>query len=237
MFCPRCGTDLAEGSVFCPKCGVQLRAQPVSSYSIPKKQRRRSNHRALKILLFLFIVGGIAAAAESNASTNNQATAPAGSSAAAVAPSDTPVPLATDTPIPPPTPTLTNAQWDAQSSGDTYRQVADHPDTTNGDAITWKCNIAKFLGTDDSSVDTYGWQEIGCWVYEGTYTGGLGEGEAILLVSPLFDTTSMDSGDDITVRGTVGDPYQATNGFGATITLPTIQVAAIDEFGHDPAAS
>ena len=159
-------------------------------------------------------------------------------SATPVPPTSTPVPTNTPKPTstPGPTATLTAAQWDATAAifHDTYRQVSDHPEDTSGDPITWTCNIAKFLGNDPTAGDTAGWEEVGCLVYRGAYTGGTGDGEALLLVNPFIDTSAMDSGDDLAVRGTVGYPYQATNAFGGTIMVPTIRVVSLVEKGTIP---
>jgi len=140
-------------------------------------------------------------------------------------PTETPVP--TDTLVPTDSPTVAPV-----ISGDTYPMVRDHPDLYQGDLVSWKCVIANFLGSDGSGNSV-----VGCWEYLGVYQGDTGEGAVILLVPPSINTNSMLSGDDVTVEGTVDQPYQGTNGFGATLTLPQLDVTSMQDTGHDPNAT
>jgi hypothetical protein len=118
---------------------------------------------------------------------------------------------------------------------DTYADVNDHPDTHGGDAILWTCNIAKFLGPDANDTSS---TDVGCWEYTGMYGGGAGDGEIMMVVPPAINTDSMHSGDDVRVYGLVDDvPFEGTNAFGATITVPQIQVLRLTDLGHDPNAS
>jgi hypothetical protein len=128
-------------------------------------------------------------------------------------------PLPTPAPIPT-TPPL---------SDDTYKQVSDHPDEYVGDTVRWTCVIAKFFGVEPSTGD----QIVGCWEYTGQWQGGIGDGEAILRVSVTsgIDLTSMASGDSVVVIGRVEDPYQGTNGYGAAMSWPQLDVLSITDTG------
>jgi hypothetical protein len=120
----------------------------------------------------------------------------------------------------------------AQPSGDTYADVNDHPDLHQGDYILWTCNIAKFLGDDPNGL---GNTDIGCWEYTGTFDG-TGDGEIILNVPATVDTSTMHSGDDVRVYGTVDQPWEGQNSFGATMTWPQIDVKSLTDLGHDASA-
>jgi hypothetical protein len=122
------------------------------------------------------------------------------------------------------------AEWERQASAVTYADVNDHPDLHQGEKVVWTCNIAKFLGDDPNDAAN---TDIGCWVYRGTYDGGTGDGEIVLNVPPTIDTSTMHSGDDVQVYGTVDQPMQGTNAFGATLTYPQVDVAYLVDLGHD----
>lgn len=116
----------------------------------------------------------------------------------------------------------------AQPSGDTYADVNDHPDAHQGDIVQWTCNVYKFLDQ----------QTLGCWEYTGTYTGGTGDGSIILDFSGgTADASSVKSGDDVRIYGTVEQPAQGTNAFGGQVTSPQIAVKSIADLGHDANAS
>jgi hypothetical protein len=120
------------------------------------------------------------------------------------------------------------ATVEAAPTGDTYADVNDHPGSYQGDRVQWTCNIYKFLDNNT----------IACWEYTGTYDGGTGDGSLALDTSSSnVDINSLHSGDDIRVLGTVQQPFQGTNGFGASVTSPGLSVKSIQDLGHDPNAT
>ena len=144
-------------------------------------------------------------------------------------PSDTPqptaAPTATDTPPPADTPTQTAAQWALDASSDTYADVNDHPDLHQGDKVHWRCTINKFLGADPNDSTA---TDATCQM-DPSAVSGTGSGEIALVVPGGIDTSSMHAGDSVDVEGTVGQPFQGTNGFNATITEPSITVVNLTD--------
>jgi hypothetical protein len=178
--------------------------------------------------------------------SNSATTASTPAAAATDVPADTSAPIATPTDAIAAaqtalallvTPTVSAATWDATTAKVTYQQVLDHPEVYSGRTITWMCAIAKFLGPDPTAGDTEGFTEVGCFVYRGWYNGGVGDGEAMLLVPPTIDTSAMSSGDDVLVRGTIGQIYAGTNGFGGPIQTPSIVVMSLTDKGRNVSAS
>lgn len=137
-------------------------------------------------------------------------------------------------PHPTPTPQPTQAvpaytAWANQyDSGETYQHVDDHPNATYGDGIVWACVIVKFLGNDQN---TPGNTDIGCNEFTGSYDG-IGDGEIVLNTPPSIDTSAMDTGDELTVYGTVDAPWQGLNGFGAQNSWVQIDAVYLVDQGN-----
>jgi hypothetical protein len=179
------------------------------------------------VLLVLLVVLLVVAANAGGGNSARTSTAGSGDSATSIpavgdatTATDIPVPTATDIPAPTDSPTPSASDWAQGASGDTYADVRDHPDLHQGDKVVWRCKINKFLGADpnDSSAT-----DISC--------GGFDDGfsEAILDVPASIDTSAMHAGDAVVAYGAVAQPFQGTNGFGATLTDPQLTLAYLED--------
>jgi len=263
VFCGACGAPVAQGAADVPQGtqGVSERQSPprggrrmarprgdapafVPMADIPAplsppplRPPRRSRRMAVTVwgILVGFLLLVLVAVGHSNSDSSGAsgtgsaqgAASPSGQQGVAP-PADTATPApATPTDVPAPTdvPTQTPSQWAQGASGDTYADVRDHPDLHQNDKVVWRCTINKFLGADPNDSTA---TDVTC--------GGFGDAlsEAALVVPFSVDTSSMHAGDTVTVYGTVAQPFQGTNGFGAQITEPQVDAVYLADASMTP---
>lgn len=200
-------TDIA---LFTPRDHATSAAQPIQSRRSPSLTRRRQWGRYIALLAGVFLLSIMVSAIINPAPSTGHGQA----SVVASASTATDVPQATDVP------TLTASQWAMNATKDSYADVRDHPDLYAGNEVVWTCQINKFLGADPNDTTS---TDVTC--------GGFGDAisEAVLVVPFSIDTSSLHAGDTVTAYGTVAQPFQGTNGFGATITEPQITVVYLED--------
>ncbi len=217
MFCRACGAENAGGIKYCSACGKRLptSVRIYAPAAAPREIRRRSEWSLLQwSMAIILIIGAILAAMAISSGINTEQSAD---------------PTGAWTPSVPATPTTTIAEFAASASRDTYAQVSNHPDDHQGDAVVWTCQVDRFLGPDSNQKDN---TDIGCSEIVGTYARGIGDGEIVINVPPSIRMSSIGSGDDITVYGTVDQPIPSIDSFGAIVIDPMIDAVYLVDHKH-----